>query len=60
VPAALVLERLLAAGLYGLTDVDTFSLVTGVVVLTSVAAAAAYLPARRASRVDPVTALRYE
>jgi ABC-type antimicrobial peptide transport system permease subunit len=46
--------------LYGLSGVDPLSIGAALVVLLAVGGVAAYLPARRASRVDPMTALRYE
>ena len=54
------LTRLMSSVLYGVsaTDVVTFSLVSGL--LAAVILAACYIPARRASRVDPMIALRYE
>jgi predicted permease len=60
VPAALGAARMISNQLFGLNPSDPGSLVTAVVLLTLVAALAGYLPARRASRVNPLIALRYE
>ena len=57
---AIVLGRLLTALLYGLPARDPLTLAFAIVLLTAVAALACWLPARRASRVDPATALRAE
>jgi predicted permease len=60
VPAALASGRLISTQLYGLDASDPVTLVIATVILTLIAALAGYLPARRASRVDPTEALRYQ
>jgi predicted permease len=55
---ALVGTRFITAFLYGLTPTDAGTIFAATAVLTGAAAVAAYLPARRASRVEPVVALR--
>jgi putative ABC transport system permease protein len=58
--AALGLTRLLRTLLYGIGPADPVTFVTVAAVLVAVAALAAYLPARRAASIDPMSALRYE
>ena len=58
--AAAGATRLMASQLFGVTPSDPVTFATVPVVLCAVAALACYLPARRASRLDPLTALRRE
>ena len=59
-PLALAGGRAIASGLYGIKSYDPFVLGTAVLVLVASSIAAALIPARRAAKVDPMTALRYE
>ncbi len=60
VPAALWLSKLIASLLYGVSPRDLPTLVAGVVTLAAVGALAVLVPARRALRIHPSEALRYE
>lgn len=60
VPAALMGARLISSQLFGTNPTDPLSLIGAALVLAVVAVLAGYLPARRAAKVNPLTALRYE
>jgi ABC-type antimicrobial peptide transport system permease subunit len=57
---AFAATRLIAKLLYGVTPTDAVTIAAAIGFLLAVAGLAAFLPARRASRVDPLVALRYE
>jgi putative ABC transport system permease protein len=60
IAAVLALTKAMASFLYGVSAADPFILVSVILLLMIVALAACYVPARRAMRVDPIVALRYE
>jgi predicted permease len=57
---ALAAGRVVSSLLYGLAPADPVALSTATLILAAVALIAGYLPARRATKVDPMVALRYE
>jgi predicted permease len=59
-PVALIGDRLISSMLFGLRSTDAVSLFAALGLLSAVAAIAGYLPARRASLIDPMVALRHE
>jgi predicted permease len=60
VPASIAASRIIASMLYGLKPHDPLAMVIVVALLATVGALAGFIPARRATRIDPMVALRYE
>jgi predicted permease len=60
VPATMAATRLVGAQLFGLTPSDPATFIAAILAISTVALLAAYFPARRATRVDPMVALRDE
>jgi predicted permease len=60
IPVALLASRVFSSMLFGLSPADPLSMLTVIAVLGSIATLAGLIPARRATKVDPIVALRYE
>jgi len=60
VAASFVIMRLMSSLLFGISATDPLTFVIVAALLSAVALLASYIPARRAMRVDPMVALRYE
>jgi predicted permease len=60
IPASFGLSKFIQSELYGLQPHDPITIAAASLLMGAIASLAAYLPARRASRVDPIVALRYE
>lgn len=59
-PAAYLLSRYVASHLFGVKSDDAWTAATALAILAIVAVGDGFLPARRASTIDPIQALRYE
>ncbi|MGH9612627.1 MAG: ABC transporter permease, partial [Bryobacteraceae bacterium] len=59
-PIALALSRFVRSQLYGIAGNDPVTIAAATIGLAAIALLAGYIPARRATRIDPMTALRYE
>jgi ABC-type antimicrobial peptide transport system permease subunit len=60
IPAAMALGRYVSSQLYGIQGHDPWIATWTMVLLATVSGAAGFIPAHRASRIDPILALRYE
>jgi predicted permease len=59
-PVALALAKVIQSYIYGIDFYDPITMIGSVVIMVTVAALAAFIPARRAAKIDPMEALRYE
>jgi ABC-type antimicrobial peptide transport system permease subunit len=59
-PATLASTRLIANRLFGIAAADPLTIAIAVILMTAVAITAGFVPAQRASRVDPMIALRHD
>ena len=60
IPMSLAASRAIKAGLFGVEPADPLTLIAAVVLIAGVLLAGSYIPARRATKIDPMVALRYE
>ena len=59
-PLSLAAGRVVSSQLFGITGTDPLAVSVATAILFAIAGLASYVPARRASRVDPMVALRHE
>ena len=60
IPVSLAASRAIQAGLFGVNSADPLTLVASVLMISACLLAGSYLPARRATRIDPIVALRHD
>lgn len=60
IPVSLAASRAIRAGLFGVDPTDPLTLIMAVLMISGCLFAGSYIPARRAAKIDPMTALRYE
>ena len=60
IPVSLAASRAIKAGLFGVDAADPFTLIAAVLIMSAALLAGSYIPARRATKIDPMLALRYE
>jgi ABC-type antimicrobial peptide transport system permease subunit len=60
IPVSLAASRAVRAGLFGVDPADPLTLISAVLIISACLLAGSHMPARRAAKIDPMVALRYE
>jgi ABC-type antimicrobial peptide transport system permease subunit len=60
IPVSLAASRAIRAGLFGVDPADPLTLISAVLIISACLLVGSYMPARRAAKIDPMIALRYE
>jgi ABC-type antimicrobial peptide transport system permease subunit len=60
IPLSVAASRAIKAGLFGVNPADPFTLISAVLIMSAALLAGSYIPACRATKIDPMVALRYE
>ncbi len=60
IPISLGASRAIKAGLFGVSPADPITLIAAVAIVSACMLFGSYMPARRATKIDPMVALRYE